>query len=1033
MSIIFAVQTHAETFTVTSNGDSGPGTLREALTKAAANGDAEKDFIYFNLPDVSEAGRTIAIKSLLPKMTSNLVIDGSTQPGANFGVADAKVQITYKFIYPDQLNLFYSDNANLIEIYGLYLNCDSTGWGGAAIGISNFDKVIIGAPSKGNMINGANVGIHNGNTCIYQSNNSGTDPTGETVAYSTVGITCADVTVGGAEVAGNVFFRLYINFDRLVGNNLILSHNKFGTNYNATKQVPTNIYSQITRCTIQSSNATNPQPSVNALIADNIFVDEYVGILLSISNLDGQIKIKGNGFNTDRSGTINYLENVNDMSMYALILNGKAKFLVGGDMPDDKNFITYAHTAIAYTPNDNVILKRNSIFCVRGITFLGNENEEIVPKVKITSVSVNGIAGTATPNTDIELLYSNCNCYLPAPKTYFATVKANATGSWSYVGPLLGNVMASATSNRITGMFAGTSFNEDDALVEQTPCSNTGTIKIMNTVYNFGYRWYNSNNELVATTPDLIDVAAGVYTLKVGVGSECDFTKTYEIKDNTITVTTDDLEKTNASCNSGGSLKGIKITSQSSYRSRWIDKNGSVVCDNCLDLTGVPAGQYSLVVGSTTGQCEQIFGPYELQNTNGVQLVTTNVSVRPSTCGLANGYIRGLQAPGATTFIWTRDDGSVAGNTLNLENIPPGNYRLTISNATCANYADFRIDAVTPTVYPQFAATITKTCAAFPTGTISINTDGAQDQPGIFRWVDSQNNTAGYGKTIQYLPAGTYKLYLTDAGSCESFYKEYTVDAYPELTIAFGNAHDIYCGVGKGSIDAAIVSGGTGNYFYEWKDGNGNVIPGKTQPFINDLDAGTYTLSVTDGGCNLAMLTYTIKEQTQIIPAPIIADVEVTRTGNTTLQVTDPFPTAIYRLYDSETGSTPLAESKGGSFTVNVTGNRSYYIELSYGECESPRTRVRVVLTILNVNIPNTFTPNGDGFNDYWTITGIEESKIATVKIFARSGQMVFQSVGYPKPFDGTQNGQQLPASTYYYIIEQKNAKPISGYVTILR
>lgn len=40
----------AETFTVTSNADSGPGTLREALTKAAANGSAEKDYIYFNLP-----------------------------------------------------------------------------------------------------------------------------------------------------------------------------------------------------------------------------------------------------------------------------------------------------------------------------------------------------------------------------------------------------------------------------------------------------------------------------------------------------------------------------------------------------------------------------------------------------------------------------------------------------------------------------------------------------------------------------------------------------------------------------------------------------------------------------------------------------------------------------------------------------------------------------------------------------------------------------------------------------------------------
>ena len=45
----------AATFTVTSNADSGPGTLRQALLDAAANGTTPTDFIYFNLPGTTQA------------------------------------------------------------------------------------------------------------------------------------------------------------------------------------------------------------------------------------------------------------------------------------------------------------------------------------------------------------------------------------------------------------------------------------------------------------------------------------------------------------------------------------------------------------------------------------------------------------------------------------------------------------------------------------------------------------------------------------------------------------------------------------------------------------------------------------------------------------------------------------------------------------------------------------------------------------------------------------------------------------------
>lgn len=83
----------ADTFTVTSNADSGPGSLREALTLAAANGSTVKDHIYFNLADKSEAGRAITLQTELPYLSSNLVIDATNQPGTTYGASDAKVML----------------------------------------------------------------------------------------------------------------------------------------------------------------------------------------------------------------------------------------------------------------------------------------------------------------------------------------------------------------------------------------------------------------------------------------------------------------------------------------------------------------------------------------------------------------------------------------------------------------------------------------------------------------------------------------------------------------------------------------------------------------------------------------------------------------------------------------------------------------------------------------------------------------------------------------------------------------------------
>jgi gliding motility-associated-like protein len=84
--------------------------------------------------------------------------------------------------------------------------------------------------------------------------------------------------------------------------------------------------------------------------------------------------------------------------------------------------------------------------------------------------------------------------------------------------------------------------------------------------------------------------------------------------------------------------------------------------------------------------------------------------------------------------------------------------------------------------------------------------------------------------------------------------------------------------------------------------------------------------------------------------------------------------------------------------------------------------------------IPNVFSPNGDGINDTWDITNTNYYPELSINIYTRSGQLIFHSVGYSKPWDGKQNGKDLPIGTYYYVLRlAKTLPPVGAGVTLLR
>jgi gliding motility-associated-like protein len=90
------------------------------------------------------------------------------------------------------------------------------------------------------------------------------------------------------------------------------------------------------------------------------------------------------------------------------------------------------------------------------------------------------------------------------------------------------------------------------------------------------------------------------------------------------------------------------------------------------------------------------------------------------------------------------------------------------------------------------------------------------------------------------------------------------------------------------------------------------------------------------------------------------------------------------------------------------------------------------------VKIPNVFTPNGDGKNDFYNID-ISGEEIYDLKVWNRWGGLVFESTNSDLMWNGrTQNvGEENPEGTYYFVFKYrlrgKSDETVRGSITLLR
>jgi len=262
------------------------------------------------------------------------------------------------------------------------------------------------------------------------------------------------------------------------------------------------------------------------------------------------------------------------------------------------------------------------------------------------------------------------------------------------------------------------------------------------------------------------------------------------------------------------------------------------------------------------------------------------------------------------------------------------------------------------------------------------------------------------------------------------------------VTIQFGPLPAVNAGPDQSVCiqDDAVKLNGTnltpGNVVWTSLDGTGTFnAPDQLvtyySPSAADKKMGSVQLVLTNtsaGECFIPSDTVTIK----FVPPPTLnaGGIRYVLRGNTITLTPTVSDNDVTYLWSPNIDINDIT-AKNPVITGDI--NRSYILTVTDSRgCQTTDTTFVIVSPEIKVN--NAFTPNGDGINDLWEITGLVAYTNATVDIFNRYGTKLFHSIGYPKAWDGTYDGKPVPAGVYYYIIDTKvNNQVLSGYITVIR
>ena len=502
-------------------------------------------------------------------------------------------------------------------------------------------------------------------------------------------------------------------------------------------------------------------------------------------------------------------------------------------------------------------------------------------------------------------------------------------------------------------------------------------------VQPYQYKWNNG-----AISQDIVGIKAGEYKVEISDANGCRDSLSATVKENEALIL--QLDVSNISCN--GTLEGsIDLAVQGGvepYTYTW--SNGA----KTEDIKQLPAGYYSVLVTDAKGCSKTI----DAQITEPPAFIASLGSSNDILCHGANtGNVHTRVAGGVKPYKFVWNNGAA---TQNLENIPAGYYELMASDAngctqtvsvtisepsalvesvrsvthvSCQGDEGGAIDiAVTggmgPYQYKWSNGANTQDLEAIPAGKYSL---ALKDANGCTRTLETEVTEPGalsialenvehiacYGelkgkidvtitggvepyryswsngastKNIEELAAGNYTLTVTDANGCIKTLNT-AIEQPPQLQASILRVEQIECnGTSAGAIEVE-VKGGVEPYQFAWNTG-------ETKQNLDNIGAGTYTVSIQDAnGCSQT-LTAIINEPPKLVSSLVSTKNVSCFNGNDGyINIAVMGGVAPYQYqWNNSAASQDLAAIPAGNYTVSVTDANGCNISLSSIEILQP-------------------------------------------------------------------------------------------------
>lgn len=420
-------------------------------------------------------------------------------------------------------------------------------------------------------------------------------------------------------------------------------------------------------------------------------------------------------------------------------------------------------------------------------------------------------------------------------------------------------------------------------------------------------------------------------------------------------------------------------------------------------FTGLAPGLYTISVKDADNSIAT-----RLANVPNICTVVTTI-ITNTTCGNNNGKIEAQGSNGTAPYQYSIDGVTYSSNNV-FNNLLAGNYTVYTKDATgqigTANVVISNIEGPKLTLLST-----TESGCDNQSGSITA-TAGNGTTPLVY----SINGTVFQSSPVfNGVAPGVYTVTVKDANNC--------ADAMQAVVAPSSNMPRVYLGKDTTLCEdqTLVLSATNPGATYLWQDGS-------RQPTYLVTSKGAYYVSVNNQGCvakDTINIDYQLKpgftlgEDKRLCPGNSFV-LKPTLTNNASLQ-----------------GLNYLWQDGSAQPTYRATQEGLYRLELS-NYCGSSSDQILITKGICDLYIPNSFTPNNDGLNDFFKVGYGDNVVEFQMQVYNRYGQLVFETKDKAKGWDGTINGNIQQQGVYTWAIRYKTVigstwQELSGTVILFR